>query len=115
MDSFLFRISRSFAHANIENTEIIKIAKLQIVAIRESTQLIRKEFSNVAIKTITRKTIFTNQTCTYHAIKSLSSSVKDGSDFTLFFTNGAKNITAAIAESLVSDEMMFSSFSIVNN
>ena len=86
---------------------------LPIVIIRDKTQFTKYKFRQLDIKTNARKMIFTNQTWMYHAIKFLSSSLRDGSDFTLFFTNGAKNITAAIAESLASDEIMFFSVSII--
>jgi hypothetical protein len=39
-------------------------------------------------------------------IKFISSSEKKSDFFILFFTNGAKNITHAIEESLASEEMM---------
>ena len=106
-------MGKSFAHENIEKTDIMKIAILPIVIIRDMIQFVKNKFKQLDIKTIARKTIFTYQICRYHAIKFLSVSVKDGSDFTLSFTSGAKNITAAIAESLASDEMMFFSVSIV--
>ena len=81
--------------------------------IRDKIQFTKNKFIHAHIKTIKTKTKFTNHTCKYHAIKFLSSSLKDGSDFILFFTNGAKNITAATAESLASGEMMFFSVSII--
>ena len=113
--SFSFRIVKSFAHANIEKTEIMKIAIPQIVIIQDNIDSFKYILNRLASPTIARKIKFTNQTWTYHAIKSLSSSVKSGSDFTLIFTNGAKNITHAIAESFASDEMMFLSVSIVKD
>ena len=67
-----------------------------------------------ATRTITRKVKFRNPTWTYHITKSFSSSEKDGSLLTLRFTNGAKNINPATAESIACGEMLFFVVSIVN-
>ena len=114
-DSLSFHIAKSLAHARADTKEIIYIAKLQIVTIHDNNELIRKKFKQAANKTIMRKDKFTYQTWRYQEINSLSSCVKDKSNLILFFTNGAKNITPEIAESLASDEMMFFSVSIINN
>ncbi len=90
------------------------MTKLQIVIIRDKNQFIHNKFNQAAIKTMTKKTRFINHILTYHAMKAFSSSENEGSVSILFFTNGAKNITPAIAESLASDEMMLLLFSIVN-
>ena len=105
--SFSPHAGKSFTHVNVEKTEITKIITLQISAIHNRIQFARKRFIKVATKTIPKKTKFTNQICMYHHIKLFSSSEKEEFDFILFFTNGAKNIIPAIAESLASDDMMF--------
>ena len=71
-------------------------------------------FINAVIRTIARNVKFTNHTWIYHITKSFSSSVKDESLLTLRFTNGAKNINPATAESIACGEMLLFVVSIVN-
>ena len=92
---------KSFIHAIVQKAIIIQIAQLQIVVIRENIaefvkQLITRE-SHMAIK----NTRFINQICTYQRTNFFSSSEYLSSCNMLCFTNGAKNIIHANAESLV--------------
>jgi len=103
----------SFEHASIEKKEIIKIISPPIIVIHGKNELIMKRFNIADIKTIIRKKIFVYQTLIYHSIKSFSAWLNNKSDLILFFTNGAKNITPAIADSLASDEMISFSVSIL--
>ena len=71
-------------------------------------------FNNAGIRTITRNIRFMYPTCVYPKMKSFSSSVNDVSELTLRFTNGAKNINPATAESMAWGEMLFFVVSIAN-
>ena len=115
IDSFSPHTGKSFIHATDEKAEIIKIMILPIVTIHDKIQFIKNMFTQAVIKTITRKIKFTHQILIYHDTKLFSTSVRDKFEFILLFTNGAKNITHAIAESFASDEMMFFSTSIIKH
>jgi hypothetical protein len=104
-----------FIHVKIEKIEIMNMIKLQIVIISDNILFCIKKFNTQVANTIIKNNIFMHQTCVYHFMKLFSSSLSEESDFILFFTNGAKNITHAIEESLASDEMMLLfSISIIN-
>lgn len=93
-------------HVKIEKIEMMNMIKLQILIMYDNILFCTKKFNMQVINTIIKKNIFMYQTCVYHLIKFFSSSLSGESDFILFFTNGAKNITHAIEESLASEEMM---------
>jgi hypothetical protein len=61
IDSFFSHILKSFAQANKENTEIIKIAILQTIVTHDKIQFTTKTFVILAAKTNIKKTKFTNQ------------------------------------------------------
>jgi hypothetical protein len=61
IDSFSLHIGKSFAHENIEKTDIMKIAILPIVVIRDRIQFTKNKFNQLEIRTIARKTKLTYQ------------------------------------------------------
>ena len=61
IDSFSLHIGKSFEQANIEKIDIIKIAILPIVIIRDKIQFTKDKFNKLDIKIIIRKTMFTYQ------------------------------------------------------
>ena len=105
---------KEFAQDTIENIEIINITILHMLIIHDKYGRTQNMFINAVIRTIARNTKFTNPTWIYHMTKSFSSSEKDESLLMLFFTNGAKNINPATAESIAWGEMLFFVVSIVN-
>lgn len=91
----------------------INTTVLHIITIREIIGSIITKFSNAATITIHNTIILKYQSLIYHDTNSLSSSEYNGSDLIFLFTNGAKNIIPAIAESFACDEMIFFVSSII--